>query len=154
MNTHTAPGHSLLSVHSNSIRWHTLMSPSAASIQNATGFLRPGLYVKHGHAQPRIASSPRLIPFYFATSAQAHTVVIPSQVRTKWVTRGGSQLEQAQPYIRYLLDFCLYLGLRTDPEYIRGLAGPYSVAHQSLTVCGPFFHACMQVYTHTHTGLH
>lgn len=56
---------------------------------------RHGLYVKHRHIQHGIAS-PHLIPFYFATSAQAHTAVIPHKsgqnechgVGLSWNTQG------------------------------------------------------------------
>lgn len=83
--THALSFHSLLSVYSNSNRWHTLIS--AESNQNATSLLE----TRHRHVQPSAACSLSFIPFYFAISAQVHTVVIPHKSgQNEWHRVGRS----------------------------------------------------------------
>lgn len=96
--------HSLLSIHSNSNRWHTLTSPSAGSNQTATGFPETRPVCKTQTRSARYSFLSSSYPFLFCHLSTSPHCGNPSQVRTKWVTQGGSQLEHTRPRIRYLLD--------------------------------------------------
>lgn len=98
-----------LSIHHFSIlcygnTWHTLTSPSAGSNQTASGFLetRPVCKTQTHSAWYSFLSSS--YPFLFCHLSTSPHCGNPSQVRTKWVTQGGSQLEHTRPCIRYRLD--------------------------------------------------
>lgn len=84
-------------------RWHILMRPSARSNQTASGFLEtwPVCETETHSARYSLLSS---YPFLFCHLSTSPRCGNPSQVRTKWVTQGGSQLEHVRPCIRFLLD--------------------------------------------------
>lgn len=97
--------------------WHILMRPSARSNQTASCFLETRPVCKT-QTHSEWYSLPSSYPFLFCHLSTRPHCGNPSQVRTKWVTQGGSQLEQAGPWIRFPLDSGPCLGLLTAPECI------------------------------------
>lgn len=83
--------------------WHILMHPPARSNQTALGFLETWPVCE---TQTHSAWYTLLLfyPFLFCHLSTSPHCVNPSQVRTIWVTQGGSQLERVGPCIRFLLD--------------------------------------------------
>lgn len=83
--------------------WHILMRPSARSKQTVSGFLETWP-VCETQTHSAWYSLPSSYPFLFCHLSTSPHCGNPSQVGTKWVSQGGSQLEHAGPCIRFLLD--------------------------------------------------
>lgn len=79
--------------------WHILMRLWVRSNQPASGFLETWPICK---TQTHSAwySLPSSYPILFCHLSTSPHCGNPSQVRTKWVTQGGSQLEHAGPCIK------------------------------------------------------
>lgn len=135
--------------HSNSSRWYTLMSPSAGSNQNATGFLETQPVCKTQTYSARYSSLSSSYPFLFCHLSTSPHCGNPSQVRTKWVTQGGSQLEHARPHIRYLLDSASAWAYGQTQNVLAIWQALCYLACYSLTRCGPF-HTCRFKHTRLH----
>lgn len=88
-----------------------------SSRSNATGFLKTWPVCKTRTRSALYSPLFSSYPFLFCHLSTSPHCGYPSQVRTIWVTQGGSLLEHGRLYIRYLI-FCFYLGSRTAPECV------------------------------------